>query len=153
MFKKLRETWRNKIPLWYRVLHGAELWSKNQNSSPPSVWRLYDFPLSRPPSLPPPPSLLLVQLTVPTGDDSQLTSLTPQWAHPMAQYKCSTADRPHRRRRPADFFAPLARIYSGSVQLTDPICDDGQLMSFSPRWPACPMAQYKCSTADRPYRV
>ena len=57
---------------------------KNIICSPPSVWRLYDFPLSRlrPPSLllsAPPPLLTVpiggstyaVQLTAPIGDDGQ----------------------------------------------------------------------------------
>ena len=53
-----------------------------------------------------------VQLTGPVGDDSQLMS--GGW--------------------------PVLWVSTYAVQLTVPIGDDGQLMSFSPRWPARPMA-------------
>ena len=130
---------------------------------PPSVWRLYDFPLSLPPAPSSssawrrrqamscgscaPPVLWLstsaVQLTVPIGDDDQLMSGGP----------------------------PVLWLSTNTVQLTVPIGDDDQLMSCWLLWPAPPpyrrrlpadvvrflrpvhpMAQYKCSTADRPYR-
>ena len=38
-------------------------------------------------------------------------------ARPMALYKCTTADRPYRRRRQADVFAPAPAPSYGLVQM------------------------------------
>ena len=73
--------------------------------SRPSVWRLYDFPLSNfllPP--PPPPPTAFVQLTVPICDDGQLmfgASGTPS----------------------------VPWLSTNAILLAVPVGDDGQLMS------------------------
>ena len=110
--------------------------------SPPSVWRLNDFPPSRLSSFllvllflcflsSATPVLWLstnsVQLTVPIGDDGQLMSGVPPavWLSTNAvQLTVPTGDDGQLM----SGVPPVLWLSTNAVQLTVPICDDGQLM-------------------------
>ena len=105
--------------------------------SPPSVWRLFDFPLSRssflpppPPPQRPPPYRRPVQSAAPIGDDGQLMSFGPPvlWLSTNAvQLAVPIGDDGQLM----SFGPPVLWLSTDAVQLTVPIGDDGQLMSSS----------------------
>lgn len=99
-------------------------------------------------------STAAVQQTAPKGDEGHLMSFTP--APPMAYHRCSTTDRPYRDDgHRMSSTPPILWASTNAAQPSAPEGDDGHRMDDGDRMSltplVCPKAEYKRSTADRPY--